>query len=86
VNSLINLSNSISIFPNPANDQAIIHSSNPNLQFQIIQLFQLDGRPLKEIIPDQQQKFSVRDIPEGVYIVSMQTNEGFVYSKLLVAH
>ena len=76
---------SIVIYPNPMKDQFRI--SNSGVGIQRIKLVDMQGRTLKEIIPDTTEMdipVQVSDMPTGVYGVILQTTDGSIIRKKII--
>ncbi len=67
------------LYPNPAND--IVRISGAAVQK--IEIFDFQGRKLKEINP-MNPYFSVKDFPPGLYVVQIQTHDHEIVVKKLI--
>ncbi|MEE4176998.1 MAG: T9SS type A sorting domain-containing protein [Bacteroides sp.] len=75
-------SSSISIYPNPAKDRIFI---NTNEAIRKISIFNSLGQVLKAVeTPSNRQSIDLSDFDSGLYIISIQTNQGFISRKFLV--
>ena len=57
------------VFPNPA---TIYFSLNDNESVEKIQVYNLIGREMKSFFYEKNQKYSVEDLPKGIYLVQMR--------------
>lgn len=77
--------------PNPANDQVLVKFHAELTRPALLGLFSLDGRTLRsyEIPPTSQTEYiqviPILNIPPGIYIVSVQTNQGATIKKLIIS-
>ena len=75
--------NEIKIFPNPFSDFTTI-LLNENIENHI-QLFDISGRLLKEIIVQTSYyKLSKNNLNSGVYLLQIQNNNGVICKKLVI--
>jgi hypothetical protein len=71
-----------SIYPNPARDNISIESSET---VEVLLLYNYDGRMIFRKEPDEKSfDLSVRDYPEGVYLLRAETSGGIVSRKIVV--
>jgi len=81
----------LSIRPNPAIDLATIRLSLANEQTSQLGLFDLQGRPVRSLLLSQKRDpgrydidLYVGDLPSGLYVVRLITDEGVVSKTLVV--
>jgi plastocyanin len=78
---------SFSMSPNPATDMVKLHIGRITAE---VSLLDMTGRLVKSLQPASQtgddQYFSVRDIPAGLYLLQVKAKEGVRQEKLLIAH
>ena len=78
INDIGNYNAGFSLYPNPTNGIVRINSTNQTIQS--IKIYSLTSELLHEYFTSE---FSIADLPEGIYIVAGQTDNGFFYSKLI---
>ena len=78
INDIGNYNAGFSLYPNPTNGIVKINSTNQTIQS--IKIYSLTSELLHEYFTSE---FSIADLPEGIYIVAGQTDNGFFYSKLI---
>ena len=72
---------SISIFPNPAHDFITLNTVIEG----VLTMTDVSGRIIKQvIITSNETKINVSQLPKGCYIISIQSEDGVVSSKLIV--
>ncbi len=74
--------NSISLFPNPANNYVIISEINEPFEFFI---FNASGKLIKHSISDT-NKIEVKSIPNGIYFLKIQSENFKINTKLIIMH
>lgn len=57
------------VFPNPA---TIYFSLSDNESVQEIHVYNLVGKEMKNFLYEKNQKYSVEDLPKGVYLIQMR--------------
>ncbi len=57
------------VFPNPT---TVSFSLNDNDSVQDIHVYNLVGREMKSFTYEKNQKYSVEDLPKGIYLVQMR--------------
>lgn len=74
----------IQLFPNPARDLVHIHSKTATIQS--IRLYTSTGQLIKDIeaLNGLQHRLSTEDLSNGVYFISIQTNQGIHNTKVQV--
>lgn len=78
-NSVFELQESISLFPNPSNSLVNIVLSN-SVKLEKIELYTALGQLVSK---KNTSEFSIEDLSNGLYIVKIYTNEGVVVKNLL---
>jgi hypothetical protein len=85
--TVTSLSNKINLFPNPAHDKVTLTTTKiSNLSYS---LFSTDGKIINErnigaINSDFSTDIMLNDIPSGIYILRIISNEGIEYRKIAV--
>ena len=76
--------NSISFYPNPADDFLTITTSQQGLKS--ISIFDLNGRLVKTINTNlsSHQNINVSDLQDGLYFITAQTANGSISEKFIV--
>ena len=77
-----NIEHQLEIFPNPATEYVIV--KNKELQIKSVQIYTLSGVKVKELTTDLGQEIYIpfADLTSGIYILTLDTNEGFVNRKI----
>jgi hypothetical protein len=75
----------VDVFPNPASQLVQVQSSG-SLRLQGASLFHVDGRQIGHFpaTAGQSLTISVADLPSGLYLLRVQTNQGAIFKKLQV--
>ncbi|MCX6244260.1 MAG: thiol protease/hemagglutinin PrtT [Bacteroidetes bacterium] len=75
----------INIYPNPAKDVLMIDLTAFNGNFNQVRIMNTQGQQVVTVNPNGDQTFSVKvdNLPEGIYFVQLQTENG-VYSKKFI--
>lgn len=84
-NTIEEISNDISIYPNPANDMATISSANRAIKS--IKITNLSGRNIMAIRFStnlKQQTINISDLTTGVYLLSIETEGNNTITKKLI--
>ncbi|HTL82073.1 MAG TPA: T9SS type A sorting domain-containing protein [Bacteroidia bacterium] len=77
------ITNGISVYPVPANDNVIISSGNEIAD--LITIFDVTGKTVKEIKPSSvETTVSVSGMPAGIYFAQIKVNGALVSRKLIV--
>jgi hypothetical protein len=77
------ISNSISVYPNPATS-AINLISKDGLTFENVTIVDVNGRSVKTVVVNQtQSQINVSDLTSGVYFLNIETNEGSTVKKFI---
>jgi DNA-directed RNA polymerase alpha subunit len=76
----------VNIYPNPAYDYLNIELlSNGNISF--IEIINIQGKPVKsqsrKCRTNNKNTIDVRNLPDGLYIIRMHTDNGVVMKKLI---
>ena len=78
----VELSNSLTIYPNPASDFVNI-DNHSNIDIQSIEILGVDGQLIRRFNDGQVSRINVSELPAGVYYIRIETNEGIAVKKLL---
>ena len=76
--SIVFLSMSITVYPNPTN--GLVHIEIPNQNMQNIKVYDLQGQLIKET---NQSPFNLSNYSNGPYFIKAQTNQGIYTYKLI---
>ncbi|MEN0004389.1 MAG: T9SS type A sorting domain-containing protein, partial [Bacteroidota bacterium] len=79
-------SNTIQVFPNPSTHEATVSWSIPIQQQGQLVLYDMIGKPIEQIpleIGMEQQRFSVQNLPSGIYLLHVQIDGKSEVIKLL---
>lgn len=78
--------NSITLYPNPANDFITIQSDDPNVSLKQVEVYDVTGRKvMSEVLDGQSQNVSIDKLHSGVYNIRVQTSNGcYTNLKLVV--
>ncbi len=83
-NSILQTGNEIKIYPNPANSNFVVNSSE---KIDKIEVVNLQGKICKTSkIVNQNKKIDVSTLPSGVYIVKIFTDTEIYSNKILIIH
>ncbi len=75
--------NSFTVFPNPVKDQLNIELPR-EMKISFIEIYTMQGKVVKsQKITNNQNSIDVRDLPGGVYIIRLHTDEGEVMKKMV---
>lgn len=77
------------VYPNPASGVLnITLHDGLNGEIQQVELFQIDGKENKLIAGKSSEKITVNvsDLPNGMYIVKVQTKNKFAMKKIIISH
>ncbi len=82
----LNLSQSLSLFPNPVlNGNFWIESKNSQIIIEKITIYQYSGQHLgHHQVYEQSYRVNVSDLSAGFYLISIQTNKGIVNQKIMI--
>ena len=76
-----NISNTVSVFPNPASSTVrVLGGSNLNRT----RIFDLSGRIISEKSLQNSNTISISDLPVGTYVIRIETTTGLVYNEKIV--
>ncbi len=89
IRSASNSQFAVSIFPNPAQEQAILHISSETASDAAISVISLDGKTLvnesvKLSAGNSQVKLSTENLANGVYFVNIKTAQASSQVKLVI--
>ena len=77
------ITNSISVYPNPATSIVNL-SSKDSLTFENVTIVDVNGRSVKTFVVNQTQtKINVSDLTSGIYFLNIETNEGSTVKKFI---
>jgi hypothetical protein len=88
INSWKDPGKGINIFPNPATDKIHISCEMANSGNRTISISDLMGNIICEVQFNEKDEMihNVSGLPDGLYIVKVQSGENVIYGKLLVVH
>lgn len=76
------LSNEIQIFPNPSNGDFSIQTDD---SIESIEIYNLLGQNVYSDVTVSNNKYYLDlDVPDGLYLVQIKTDKGFLYSKIAI--
>lgn len=81
--------NQINIYPNPADKIITLTFENINLTDFKLELLTIDGKIIQEypaISTEQQINVNTADLPAGIYLVRVKTDNGVAAKKVLIQH
>lgn len=76
------LKNKIKIYPNPATEKILLDLET-DLLIENIQLFDFSGKRIRTY-PKNEKTLDVKDIPGGIYILSISTGIRTMYQKIVI--
>lgn len=77
-----NIENKIKVYPNPANDIVSIES---DLEVLSCGIYAINGQCIDEISMHSYSKdIFVNHLPSGIYLLKIQTKQGYVHKKLII--
>ncbi|MDA0783620.1 MAG: T9SS type A sorting domain-containing protein [Bacteroidetes bacterium] len=79
-----NLGTNVTLAPNPAKNQLIIHNNWDNRVLLGASLVDINGRVVREFAINGNHNVYELNVPTGIYVVRMQFNDGVGSSKLMV--
>jgi len=82
VNSNLELTKSLKIFPNPTSDYFTFEL--PNKTVYDLRIFDITGKLIKSINSETNTKVDVSSLAPSNYVVFVKTKDGFYSSKLLI--
>jgi hypothetical protein len=77
--------NSINIFPDPATNE--INISVEGIVVKEIMITDMQGREMQQSVPASTSKLitlSITDLPTGIYLMRLQTDDGIITRKFVV--
>ena len=79
-------SNNIKVYPNPSRDGMVHIKLNGNIAVKSIQLYDMLGRTIRtEEMVSNEKSLNLSHLPEGVYLLSFQTeNNGSVTKRIVL--
>lgn len=77
----INSVDNLSIYPNPANDY--IHVTGDGIES--LKIYDISGRLVKSVSSPVPLTIDIRNLPEGMYPVAIETRQGTFYKKVVVS-
>lgn len=84
----IELSNLITLYPNPASDYFIIDTKNTNIKISQISILNILGQDVKTILnPTNNQgpiQVTIPELPSGTFIVQLNSNKGLIAKKIVI--
>lgn len=87
-----NKSIQFNLFPNPASQTLFVNFNSDESSPLTILLNSIDGKTHQTLvnsstsIGDQRYEFDITQFPEGLYLISIQTNKGTEHQKILLVH
>ncbi|MEA3479074.1 MAG: glycosyl hydrolase family 18 protein [Bacteroidota bacterium] len=72
------------LYPNPASDQVTIRCKMQDTRCRMIEVFSISGMLIERYI--NKSEIDVSDLPDGLYIVRLQTGNEIAMVKLVVVH
>ena len=72
----------MSIYPNPASESITIQVDQENTQIPAM-IYDMAGKLVKQLVANQQ--VSIGELPNGLYLVRVQTNNGITTKKLIIS-
>lgn len=74
----------ITVYPNPAYDQLNIQTEIPMEQIRSIKLIDMEGRLLREYTAPQSNSIDLNDVPSGLYLLQIVSDQGMAVRKVNV--
>jgi hypothetical protein len=75
----IEIAENISIYPNPTRDMLYIVS---DLEIRQMEIYDVNGKLVKQIV-NPKQTVSIVELPEGIYMLQIQTDKGTAIKKVI---
>ncbi len=72
---------SIDVYPNPAGNTIFINTTK---EFHTVVLYDMLGRPVASVSIDQQATLDVRDLPRGMFVLTMKAANSMVSRKVMI--
>ena len=82
INQIVNASNQMNIYPNPNNGSFVIEPSSATKQ--TMQVYDVNGKLVLSQTINGKTTIDASNLNEGVYNISLQSNEGVVNKKLVI--
>jgi hypothetical protein len=74
----------VNLYPNPVTNDLIIQVTGDLFEDALITLYDSQGKSiLKEIVKGSEHRMDLSDLPEGVYIISLSSEQGHVLRRLV---
>ena len=80
----VNLASNVTVYPNPAHGQVIIHNNWDNRTLEQVIFRDINGKTIKSTAVHHNHIVEKLDMPAGIYIVEMQFNNGVGTTRLVV--
>lgn len=80
----VNLASNVTVYPNPAHGQVIIHNNWDNRTLEQVVFRDINGKTIKSTAVHHNHIVEKLDMPAGIYIVEMQFNNGVGTTRLVV--
>lgn len=77
--------NLISIFPNPANDNIVVHKTK-NTGKQLVQVFNSTGQVVYDDLNFNEETIDTRQFPNGIYLLKYSDAKQFAVKTFVVQH
>ena len=72
----------ISISPNPANDEVVLHLSE-RMMAEVV-LYSIDGREMwRKVMENPRNTITLQGFPSGLYVLKVVTAQGIVFRRLV---
>jgi len=78
---LVDLRNSLSVYPNPSSDRVRVTTSF-GVPIEEIQVIGTDGRTLTGVARNTEW-ISIKDLPEGIYVLRVKVGEHIIHKKVI---
>lgn len=80
--TIVKVEPELNLYPNPAKQNFSVQT---DAIVKAIQITNMQGKPVKTITTDiDVEQIDIADLPSGIYIVQLQTNQGVISKKLVV--
>ena len=86
VNDVVGDAGFMRLFPNPVSDYAMLNFTNPNYEAYTLQVTDVTGRIVSQInnIRDEQVPISARQLPAGLYTLTLSNGQKLMQQKMVV--
>ena len=74
----------ISLYPNPASEEVTVRSKMQDARYKTIEVFSMSGELVKRF--ENVNQFPVRNLPEGIYLVRIKSDNYTITKKIIVSH